>query len=258
MRYFIHLAYLGTKYNGWQRQKNAYNSVQQILEDTLQKMTGKRLGIMGCGRTDAGVHAMQYFAHFDYDQEWTYDAVERLNRMLPADIAVYELIPVHKEAHTRYDATGRSYEYHLHLERNPYLAPVSAYTRVSDLDFDAMKQGLDFIKKLSDFRHLCLTPDRFKNTLCTIYQARLEVSEDGKRICFRFTANRFLKSMIRIMVARLIALGEGKITMSVFEDINLGNQKLRFRTLAFPQGLHLSKIVYPYLERDVKATFLLR
>lgn len=258
MRYFLHLAYRGTQYHGWQRQKNTSNSVQQILEDTLHKMTGHPIGIMGCGRTDTGVHAMQYFAHFDYGQVWTYDTVERLNRMLPQDIAVYDIIQVHKEAHTRYDATSRSYEYHMHLEKNPYLAPVSAYTRVSGIDFDAVKKGLEFIRNLQDFRHLCLTPDRYKNTFCTIYKAEINVSDDGKRICFRFTANRFLKSMIRIIVARLIALGEGKISMSVFENINLGNQKLRFRTLAFPQGLHLSKIIYPYLERDIKTTFLLR
>ncbi|MBK8626299.1 MAG: tRNA pseudouridine synthase A [Saprospiraceae bacterium] len=253
MRYFMHLAYRGTAFSGWQRQSNTEKSIQALLENTLEKMTGQPITIMGCGRTDSGVHAMQYFAHFDCDESWSYDPVERLNRMLPQDVSIYEMIPVHERAHTRYDAIKRSYEYHLHLQPNPFLAPFSAYYMLEELDIAAMRSGLDRIREIEDFRHLCLTPDRFKNTLCKMYQADLTVSEDGLRLCFSFTANRFLKSMIRIIVSRLLALGEGKITLTQFEDINTGNQQLRYRTLAFPQGLHLTKIIYPYLERDVKS-----
>ncbi|MBK8517674.1 MAG: tRNA pseudouridine(38-40) synthase TruA [Saprospiraceae bacterium] len=257
MRYFLHLAYLGTAYNGWQKQINTQLCVQQILENALQKMTGEGMSVMGCGRTDTGVHAKQFFAHFDYEPNWNYDPVERLNRMLPDDISVFEIIPVEKRAHTRYDATFRSYEYHVHLEKNPYLARISTYLDTKKLDFEAIRKGLESIRNTTDFRHLCLTPDRYKNTICRISVAELEVSADSKMICFRFTANRFLKSMIRIMVARLIALGEGKIDLDTFADAQQGNQKLRFRTLAFPCGLHLSKVVYPYLEREVKASFTL-
>lgn len=253
MRYFIHLAYRGTAFSGWQRQSNTEKSIQALLEKTLEKMTGQPISIMGCGRTDTGVHAMQYFAHFDYGDEWNYDPVERLNRMLPQDISIYEVISVHDRAHSRYDAIKRSYEYHLHQQPNPFLAPFSTYYMLDELDIGAIRSGLDIIRSIDDFRHLCLTPDRFKNTLCTMYQAELSVSEDGMRLCFRFTANRFLKSMIRIIVSRLLALGEGKITLTQFEDINTGNQQLRYRTLAFPQGLHLTKVIYPYLERDVRS-----
>jgi tRNA pseudouridine38-40 synthase len=221
-------------------------------------MTGDTMSLMGCGRTDAGVHAMQYFAHFDFEKEFDFDPVERLNRMLPDDIAIHEIIEVHKSAHSRYDATSRSYEYHIHLDKNPYLSIFSSYVEPKDFDIDLMKDGLNFLTQLEDFRHLCLTPDRFKNTICRMSSAEIIRSDDGKRILFRFTANRFLKSMIRIMVARLLALGEGKLSWHVFKDVNTSNQKLPFKTLAYPQGLHLSKIVYPYLERDVKANFLLR
>ena len=258
MRYFFHLAYRGSNYNGWQRQINTEKSIQQVLETTLEKMTGEYRSIMGCGRTDTGVHAKQYFAHFDYEDEWSYDPVVRINRMLPDDISVYEVIPVPQRAHARYDAISRSYEFHIHLERNPYLATFSSYYELAPLNYDAIKQGLNAILDIKDFRHLCLTPDRFKNTLCDVSFADLEISEDAKRLCFRFTSNRFLKSMIRIIVSRLLALGEGKISLDLFKDINIGNQQLKYRTLAFPQGLHLSKIVYPYLERDVNTTFLLR
>ena len=258
MRYFLHLAYRGTSYHGWQKQLNTNLSIQQIIEDRLQSMTGENISLMGCGRTDTGVHAMQYFAHFDYDNDWNYDPIERLNRMLPEDISLFELIPVEKRAHSRYDAIERSYEYHIHLEKNPYLSLFSTYVFYSEYDYDLIRSGLNVLLETKDFRHLCLTPDKFKNTLCRLSVATLDISEDGQRWCFRFTANRFLKSMIRIIVARLLALGEGKITLDEFKDISKGNQKFKFRPLAYSQGLHLTKIVYPYLEKDVKASFLLR
>jgi len=258
MRYFLHLAYRGTAYHGWQKQLNTNQSIQHIIEDRLHHMTGETMSLMGCGRTDTGVHAMQYFAHFDYEKEWEYDPIERLNRMLPEDISVYELIPVDKRAHSRYDAIERSYEYHLHLERNPYLSPLSTYVIQAGYNFDLVKAGLNVLLETTDFQHLCLTPDKFKNTLCKLTVAELEISDDEKRMCFHFTANRFLRSMIRIIVARLLALGAGKITFDEFIDTSKGNQKFKFRPLAYPQGLHLTKIIYPYLERDVKASFLLR
>jgi len=258
MRYFIHLAYRGTAYRGWQRQANLGSSVQQVLENTLGKMTGKTIGFMGCGRTDAGVHAIQYFGHFDYEETWTYDPIERLNRMLPKDISVYELIPVHDRAHSRYDAEKRSYEYHLHTEINPFLAPVSSfYNNITSLDIDAMKIATEGLKNLTDFRHLCLTPDKFNNTFCIMHEAEILVSDNGKQLCFRFTANRFLRSMIRIMVSRLLALGQGEISLDEFNDTSRNNQSFTFRTLAFPEGLHLSRIVYPYLERAPKRFLLL-
>jgi len=171
---------------------------------------------------------------------------------------VYELIAVDKRAHSRYDATERSYEYHIHLEKNPYLSLYSNYVLHSGYDYDLIRSGLYVLLETKDFRHLCLTPDKFKNTLCRLSVATLDISEDGQRWCFRFTANRFLKSMIRIIVARLLALGEGKISFEEFSDTSKGNQMFKFRPLAYPQGLHLTKIVYPYLEKDVKASFLLR
>ena len=252
------MAYLGTAYRGWQRQENTNGKcVQQAVEDALLKMTKTQISFMGCGRTDAGVHAMQYFGHFDYANEWTYDPVERLNRILPKDISVYEIIPFENWVHSRYDAIQRSYEYHIHFEKNPFLSPVSAHYQTTGLDLDLLKIGVAHIQTLTDFRHLCLTPDKFVNTFCFMYQSQMVISKDGKQICFRFTANRFLRSMIRIIVSRLIALGEGVITLDEFKDVNRNNQSFLFRTMFFPEGLHLTRVVYPYLEREPKANFLL-
>ena len=121
-----------------------------------------------------------------------------------------------------------------------------------------MNQGLEMLKGMEDFRYMCLTPDRVNNTRCTIFEVSAAYSDDKKRLVIKFTANRFLKSMIRMIVARLMALGEGRINIEEFADSKSNNQLLKFRTMAGPQGLHLSKIVYPYLERDVQPAFLMR
>jgi tRNA pseudouridine38-40 synthase len=171
---------------------------------------------------------------------------------LPDDISVYEVLPVHPNAHARYDAIKRSYEYHLHLDPHPFLSIFSSLHTKSLIAIEKMEIGLASLLKIDDFRYLCLAPDRSKNTLCKIYEASLEVSTDQKRFVFNFTANRFLKSMIRIIVGRLLLVGEGKISLKEFDDLNTGKMKLPYPVIAFPQGLHLTKIEYPYLTRQVK------
>lgn len=252
MRYFIHLAYKGTAYRGWQRQSNTELSVQQILENAVTKMTGIKTTIMGCGRTDAGVHAMQFFAHFDYDGSWSFDPVERLNRVLPDDISVFEIIEVDKRAHSRYDAISRSYEYHMHFDKNPYLSTFSHYAEQIQPDISLMNQGLEMLKGMEDFRYMCLTPDRVNNTRCTIFEVSAAYSDDKKRLVIKFTANRFLKSMIRIITARLIALSTGRISWDTFVNVSNGKEKLKFYRMAYANGLHLSRIVYPYMEREAQ------
>lgn len=256
MRYFLHLSYVGTQYAGWQRQSNAkLPSVQGVIESCLSKMTANDITIMGCGRTDAGVHAMQYFAHFDFEGIWTYDPVERLNKMLPADIRIYNMIAVEPRAHSRYDAISRSYEYYFHTDQNAYLYPYSSYFGSLELDLEMIQRGLESIKSMTDFRYLCFTPDRLNTTICNMNEAHLICGPDRHLFCFHFTANRFLKSMIRIVVSRLLHLGTGKMNFEEFESINHGKSKLRFPTLAYPQGLHLSAIRYPYLELPSKNIF---
>lgn len=222
-------------------------SVQQVLEDCMCCMTSQNRAIIGCGRTDAGVHARQYFAHMDHPG-FDFDPVDRLNRMLPDDVTVFEFIPLHDRAHSRFDAIQRTYQYHIHLSRDPFLAPYSTYMEWASPDFGLLDRGLEFLLGLEDFRHVCLTPDRTNNTICPLNSADFTVSTDGRRVVFTFSAARFLKSMIRIMVARLIELAMGKISLSQFEDINTGNARLKYSTIAYPQGLHLVSVQYPYLD----------
>ncbi|HRO09475.1 MAG TPA: tRNA pseudouridine synthase A [Saprospiraceae bacterium] len=252
MRYMLHLAYVGTRYTGWQRQATQYDNVQSVLEKHLSGILGHHTTLNGCGRTDAGVHAIQYFAHFDTDRTLDFDVVARCNHILPQDIRIYDIIPVHELAHARFDAIERSYIYHIHTHPNPYTQPYSTWYLADYLNIGIMQEGLAALVKMHDFRYLCRTPDRVGNTVCSLTEAALYYDAIQSTLLFRFTANRFLKSMIRMMVARIIELGTKRISMDIFLDINEGRARLPYPTVAYPQGLHLYKIRYPYLDLEPK------
>lgn len=250
MRYFVHIAYLGTKYRGWQMQSNTDKAcLQSVIQDTISKITGTKTMIMGCGRTDAGVHAAQYFFHFDGAESYDFDWVERMNRNLPDDIVVFDFLSApHNKAHTRYDATSRTYHYHLHHDAHPYYAHISTHVPLLGLDIDLMKEGIKSLTGKINCAHLCIAPERVDNTICDITSSELNVSDDGKRMIVSITSNRFLKSMIRIVVARLLAVGEGRITLEEFKSTKTNTELFKWRKLAPPQGLHLVKIKYPYFD----------
>lgn len=253
MRQFIHLAYQGTKYRGWQRQAKE-RSVQATIEDLLSKMLKTKTIIHGCGRTDAGVHASQYFVHANIPDDLDYDAVERLNHILPDDIAIYDIIPMEDPyCNAQTDAIARSYEYYMHFDKIPQLKDTSTYFKVSNLDVDAMQEAIKVLQNTVDFRSLCKGPDIYKHTRCNVQAVSLEVTHEGRRMLFSITANRFLRAMIRNIVARLIDIGKGELTLVDFTEV-VSNQKdfdFPFHKQAPPTGLYLSKVIYPYLERDV-------
>ena len=248
MRYFLHLAYIGTNFIGWQRQVFAQDTVQSVIEDRLSKVFRQKTTAYGCGRTDAGVHAIQFFAHFDTDHTINFDLTERLNYMLPHTIRIYNVIPVHPEAHARYNAYERSYIYHIHTKPNPYLWPYSTYYPLSDISLSVMEQGLQLLKELEDFKYLCHTPSRLGSTRCSLSEASVYLNEDKSQILFKFTSNRFLKSMIRVIVALLLELGTGRINIDQFILLINGRYQLSHPATAYPQGLHLLSVKYPYLE----------
>jgi len=250
MRYFIRLSYKGTHYRGWQRQ-NESGTVQEVLELALYQMTKSKTGIMGCGRTDVGVHARQFYAHFEIDTPFTFDLVERALRVLPTDIVIHELLPMHVGAHTRFDADDRTYYYYCHTSADPMLSEVSSFINITDWKADLVELGLLSIYRRTDFRYLCLTPDRNVHTRCLLKQTSVVYSADSTRMRFSFKANRFLKSMIRIIMARILDLGMGKITLEEFEGICNGERLLKFNRLAPPNGLHLVDVTYPYFQRKL-------
>lgn len=244
MKYFLHLAYQGGNYHGYQRQAQV-PSVQATIEDNLRKLFYPELTIHGCGRTDAGVHASQYFAHFVVPETIDFDLIYKLNRMLPDDIAIYDLIPVHPKANAQLDAKSRTYEYHIHLNKDPFLFDKSSCYDLLDLDLDLMEQALALFTGEHDFYNFCLQPELHASTLCNMSLVKMiQPTED--RVIFRFKANHFLRGMIRIIVGRLLDAGQKKITLEDIKKSIRREQPNKFMKQAYPQGLYLTEVEYDF------------
>ncbi len=254
MRYFLHIGYNGAQYHGWQNQPNVV-SVQEVLESKLSKMLKQRIICHGCGRTDAKVHASQYFLHFDFEQIVDSDFVFTINKLLPDDIAVFEIIPVNPGANAQLDALKRTYDYFIHFSKDPFLSNFSTLYLLKNLDFEKMKKAVTLLTKYKDYHSFCLTPNVYKTTLCKISCAKLFLNEEKTRMRFQITSNRFLKGMIRTLVGRLLEIGRGKLSLEKFENALNNNEPLHFNKIAYPQGLYLSKVEYPYLNIPTKSTF---
>ncbi len=247
MRYFFHIAYQGAQYRGWQRQIGVI-SIQEMLEKTLSQVLKKTVSCIGCGRTDAGVHANQFFFHLDINQELDFDLRFVLNKSLPKDIAIFDIVPVADKAHTQYDATARTYHYFFHTIKDPFLADLSAWYPINDLRLEDMQEAANLLSKYTDFRAFCKTPDKHNSTTCRVTSAQLFAGEHQQNFCFQITANRFLRGMIRLIVGNLLEVGQGKLTVAGFEKYLQGIDNPKFTLYAYPQGLYLTKVTYPYLD----------
>jgi len=247
LKYFLHLAYKGTHYQGWQRQINA-TGIQAIIEDALSRMFKQKISLHACGRTDTGVHASQFFCHTIIEKTWDFDAVFRINKMLPDDICVYDFIPVELTANAQLDVIARTYDYYIHTKEDPFLAELSTLYLMDNPALAAMQAAVRLLTQYRDFRSFCKQPDLYKTTLCEVSFAKLTIDKSQTRLHFRITANRFLRAMIRMIVGNLIKVGRREISLLAFEE-KLKNPQLSTQPVfAYPQGLYLSKVVYPYLE----------
>lgn len=244
MKYFLHIAYKGTNYSGWQRQPNA-PSIQETLEQSLAKMLGYSISCIGCGRTDAGVHASQFFCHIILKEELSYDPIFRINKMLPNDIVVYDFIAVHRAAQAQFDALNRTYTYLLHRKRNPFKEDLSTFID-RELNIDKMKLAATFLPGKQDFRAFCKQPDIYKTTICEVKEAYLK--QEGQQLVFTITANRFLRGMVRLLVGNLLEIGKDTLTLEQFRLALDEQQPLPYFNMAYPQGLYLSKVQYAYLD----------
>ncbi|HRD06508.1 MAG: tRNA pseudouridine synthase A [Saprospiraceae bacterium] len=245
MRFFFHISFKGTHYSGWQRQTKGIASIQEELENALHKVTGSETPVMGCGRTDAGVHASSFFAHFDAS---TCPDIIKLNYTLPADIVIHQVFQVQQDAHARYDALSRTYDYFIHASKNAFQDELSFLYGGKIIFPERVHEACDYILKNQDFKSFCKTPERHKSTVCTIYECYWEFDFDEGRHHFRIKANRFLKSMVRILVHDLLAVGEGRISLETFRQCLEGNRDSQIHQIAYPQGLYLSEIEYTYLK----------
>lgn len=247
MRYFVHIGYRGTRYFGWQRQPDKL-SVQEVIEDCLSRIFKTPISIYGCGRTDTGVHASQYFFHMDIEKPWAFDLLFRLNRVLPDDISLFDIIPVDADKHARHDAIQRAYDYFIHTYKDPFLSESSSLYLRKSFKLDEMKKAVALLPKYDDYRAFCKSPDKNEHTICRVSSASLYINSNGDRIRFSISANRFLGRMIRILSRKLIEIGDGVLNVDEFEN-HLISKEIPAKILpAHPQGLYLSKITYPFMD----------
>jgi len=244
MRYFIELAYDGTRYCGWQSQENA-DTVQQQIELALKYKLKLETKVTGCGRTDTGVHARQFFAHFDApglpDDSGLQKAVEACNSFLPEDIVVHRIFRVNDTAHARFDAIARTYKYYVNTHKNPF-GRHYAWNYRAALDMQAMNRSAEKLLRVNDFTSFAKLHTDTKTNICRVTEAFWEDS-DGLLV-FTITADRFLRNMVRAIVGTLFDVGRGKTSPEQFEQIILGRNRSLAGMSAPPGGLFLHKIKY--------------
>ena len=244
MRYFIKLAYNGTHYHGWQYQPNA-SSVQETMNKAVSTLLNTEINLMGAGRTDTGVHAKEMYAHFDYDKSFEVaNLVHKLNSYLPKDITVYDIIPVVDDAHTRFDALKRTYEYHINTFKDPFLQEQSWYFHQS-LDVNLMNEAAQLLFKHTDFQCFSKVNTDVNTFDCTIFEAHWKKEND--KLIFTISANRFLRNMVRAIVGTLVNIGLHKITLTDFENIIKSKNRDNAGFSVPAHGLYLTKIEYDYL-----------
>ncbi|NOU60605.1 tRNA pseudouridine(38-40) synthase TruA [Marinifilum caeruleilacunae] len=247
-RYFFHIAYKGSEYRGWQKQVNA-KSVQETIEEVLSKFLKEKVHCIGCGRTDAGVHASQYYFHIDVSREISQNLLFAFNRMLPPDISIFDFRKVEAKNHAQHSANLRTYNYFIHISKNPYLGDISSLYSL-DLNCEKMQDAANLLVGEQDFRAFCKTPDRHNHTICKMEKVQLYQTIDRQFFRIEFKANRFLKGMIRIIVHQLLEVGQGKLSVEEFK--NQLNRMITPKPLvfAYPQGLYLSEIKYPFISNE--------
>ncbi len=255
MRYFFHIAYQGQHYSGWQRQPGV-KSVQEVIEQTLAKIFKITIPIYGCGRTDAQVHASQFFFHADISIAFDFDLKFRLNKALPDNIAIFDIIPMEGSPHARFDAVQRKYDYFLHTYKDPFLSSQSSFYQEPDLKLDQMKSAVKLLTEYKDYKAFCTHPNSYEHTICNVSAAELRINSKGNRIRFHIVSNRFLGKMIRIIMGKLLLVGKGIISVAEFESYLITLETPRILLPALPTGLYLSKVTYPYLNLEPETDFI--
>ena len=245
MRYFIELAYKGTNYHGWQYQPEE-DSVQETLNKALSLLLKTYIEIVGAGRTDTGVHAKQMFAHFDFKTK--IDAsqlVHKLNSFLPKDIVILNILKVAADAHARFDATKRTYEYHIHTTKDAF-ENKGSYEFHLPLNIDKMNVACELLFKQNDFECFSKVNTDVNTFNCVIFEAHWQ--QDGSKLVFTIAADRFLRNMVRAIVGTMINIGTGKSSLADFEKIIESKDRSQAGFSVPAHGLYLTKIEYDYFK----------
>lgn len=242
MRYFIELAYKGTNFHGWQIQKNAI-TVQETFEKALSLILNEKISVTGAGRTDTGVHAEFYAAHFDSENKIsdTEMLVFRLNSLLGSDIAVYKIYSVPADKHARFSAVLRTYQYRIHTQKDPFAQESSLFV-YQKLDFDKMNKAAEKLTQYTDFTSFSKLHTDTKTNNCKIYAAKCFVNQNSA--VFEISADRFLRNMVRAIVGTLLEVAAGKLTIQQFCEIIESKDRAKAGYSVPPQGLFLTRIEY--------------
>ncbi|MGV3761718.1 tRNA pseudouridine(38-40) synthase TruA [Parapedobacter sp.] len=248
-RYFIEIAFDGSAYHGWQIQSNA-ETVQELLDKALTTLLRRPTATVGCGRTDTGVHAKQLFAHFDWaaavfpleEREF----LHRLNALLPHDIAAKRLISVAPGAHARFDAIKRSYEYHAHLRKDPFLHGRSWLLRDAP-DVPAMNEAAALLYQYEDFSCFSKSNTQVFTNNCRVMRAEWQWLGND-RLVFHISANRFLRNMVRAIVGTLMEIGRGEHAPEYMHTVVQSRDRAMAGTSVPACGLYLTEVEYPYVE----------
>lgn len=242
MRYFIALSYNGKHYHGWQTQPNAV-TVQQTIEEALSTLLREKIGILGAGRTDAGVHARLMYAHFDFNSDIdTKVLVHQLNSYLPSAIAIKDIYPVIPEAHARFDAQKRSYAYWVVQQKDPFLQDYAYYSR-ADLDVAAMNMAASILLETEDFQCFSKSNTDVKTYICDVREAYWQ--QRDSLLVFHITADRFLRNMVRAVVGTLLEVGTGRCSIEQFKQILASKDRRKAGVSVPAKGLYLTEVQYP-------------
>lgn len=244
MRYFLEIQYRGTNYNGWQIQPNGI-TIQQKIDDALQTILRDAIHCLGCGRTDSGVHASQFFLHFDTKAEFPDNFLLRINAFLPPDISVLKIFEVAENAHARYDATQRIYEYRLSSRKDVFDYGLYYYKPFYKLNPELMKQAAEILVKYNDFPCFCKSRTDSKTTIVNITEAKWIFTNDTDWI-FYISANRFLRGMVRLIVGAMLQIGEERMTLQEFEKGIQEGKRFKYALSAPAHALFLTKVEYPF------------
>jgi len=242
LRYFIELSYNGKNYHGWQIQPNAI-SVQEVVEKALTTILRVKLGVVGAGRTDAGVHATQIFAHFDTENSLDeHEFAYKLNAILPKTIVVDKVFRVTDDAHARFHAIKRSYQYKIITKKDPFLYEFTHLIKLP-LDVDKMNEAARLLLNYTNFKCFSKVKTEVNTFNCNVMHAEWVVEKE--QLVFHISADRFLRNMVRAIVGTLLNVGLGKIAVADIHKIIESEDRGKAGVSVPAQGLYLTEVLYP-------------
>jgi tRNA pseudouridine38-40 synthase len=239
-RYFLEVSYQGTKYSGFQSQKNA-NTIQAEVEKAFTILQKDRVKMTGSSRTDAGVHALQNFFHFDYEGEINPHFIYKINAILPGDIVAKQLMPVGAEAHCRFDAVGREYKYFIYRHKDPFLKD-RAFFFPYNLDIDTMQEAAGMVREYRDFTSFSKRNTQVKTFMCQVTESEWDWEDDC--LVYSVKADRFLRGMVRALTSTMLKIGRGKMNLEEFKGVIEAKDCTKASFAVPPHGLFLMAVHY--------------